>query len=74
MNCDKELVLVYMEEDNIARAYFRVRPLLTISGDAQEEAARLWPDHGCLRIVPDRNEQHTFKDRMRSIGPYCVMD
>ena len=74
MNCDKELVLVYLEEDNIARAYFRVRPLLSISGDAQEEAARLWPDHGCLRIVPDRNEQHTFKDRMREIGPFCVID
>lgn len=74
MNCDKELVLVYLEEDNIARAYFRVRPLLTISGDAQEKAAQLWPDHGCLRIVPDRNEQHTFKDRMRAIGPYCIMD
>ncbi|MCH5287297.1 MAG: hypothetical protein J1E43_07740 [Christensenellaceae bacterium] len=74
MNCDKELVLVYLEEDNIARAYFRVRPLLTISGDAQEEAVRLWPDHGCLRIVPDRNEQHTFKERMRAIGPYCMMN
>ena len=74
MNCDKELVLVYLEEDNIARAYFRVRPLLTLSGDAQEEAARLWPDHGCLRIVPDRNEQHVFKERMRAIAPYCVMD
>ena len=74
MNCDKELVLVYLEEDNIARAYFRVRPLLTVSGDAQEEAARLWPDHGCLRIVPDRNEQHTFKDRMRTLGSYCIID
>ena len=74
MNFDKELVLVYLEEDNMTRAYFRVRPLLTISGDAQEQAAKLWPDHGCLRIVPDRNEQHTFKDRMRSIGSYCVMD
>lgn len=74
MNCDKELVLVYLEEDNTTRAYFRVRPLLTVSGDAQAEAAQLWPDHGCLRIVPDRNEQHTFKDRMRAIGSYCVMD
>ena len=74
MNCDREIVLVHIEEDNIARAYFRVRPLLTVSGDAQEEAARLWPDHGCLRIVPDRNEQHTFKDRMRAIGPYCMMN
>lgn len=74
MNCDKELVLIYLEEDNIARAYFRVRPLLTVSGDAQEEAAKLWPDNGCLRIVPDRNEQHTFKERMRAIGSYCVMN
>lgn len=74
MNCDRELVLVYLEEDNIARAYFRVRPLLTVSGDAQEEAARLWPDHGCLRIVPDRNEQHTFKERMRTLGSYCMID
>lgn len=74
MNCDKELILVYLEEDNIARAYFRVRPLLTISGDAQAEAAGLWPDHGCLRIVPDRNEQHTFKERMRTLGSYCMVD
>ena len=74
MNCDKELVLVYLEEDNIARAYFRVKPLLTVSGDAQEEAARLWPDNGCLRIVPDRNEQHTFKERMRTLAPYAIMN
>lgn len=74
MNLDRELVLVHLEEDNIARAYFRVRPLLTVSGDAQEEAARLWPDHGCLRIVPDRNEQHTFKERMRALGSYCVIN
>lgn len=74
MNCDQDLVLAFIEEDNIQRAYFRVRPLLTIHGDVQEEAKRLWPDHGCLRIVPDRNEQHTFKDRMRSLGNYCVIN
>ena len=74
MNCDQDLVLAFIEEDNIQRAYFRVRPLLTIHGDVQEEALRLWPDHGCLRIVPDRNEQHTFKDRMRSLGSFCVMN
>lgn len=74
MNCDQDLVLAFIEEDNIQRAYFRVRPLLTIHGDVQEEALRLWPDHGCLRIVPDRNEQHTFKDRMRSLGNYCVIN
>ncbi|MBQ8312466.1 MAG: hypothetical protein IJX84_04595 [Clostridia bacterium] len=74
MNLERELVFCYIEEDNIQRAYFRVRPLLTISGDVQEEAQRLWPDDGCLRIVPDRNEQHTFKDRMRTLGGYCVMN
>lgn len=74
MNFDKALILAHLEEDNITRAYFRVRPLLTIEGDAQADAARLWPDHGCLRIVPDRNEQHTFKERMRTLGAYCVID
>ncbi len=74
MNLERELVFCYIEEDNIQRAYFRVRPLMTIQGDVQEEAQRLWPDDGCLRIVPDRNEQHTFKDRMRTLGGYCVMN
>ncbi|MBE5803725.1 MAG: hypothetical protein E7316_04350 [Clostridiales bacterium] len=74
MNLERELVFCFIEEDNIQRAYFRVRPLLTISGDVQEEARRLWPDDGCLRIVPDRNEQHTFKDRMRTLGGYCMMN
>lgn len=74
MNLERELVFCFIEEDNIQRAYFRVRPLLTVSGDVQEEAKRLWPDDGCLRIVPDRNEQHTFKDRMRTLGGYCMMN
>lgn len=74
MNFDKEIILVYLEEDNVARAYFRIRPLLTVSGDVQAEADRLWPDHGCLRIVPDRNEQHGFKERMRALGSYCIID
>ena len=74
MNLEHELVFALIEEDNVQRAYFRVRPLLTLHGDVQEEAARLWPDGGCLRVVPDRNEQHTFKERMRSLGGWCVMD
>ena len=74
MNLERELVFCFIEEDNIQRAYFRVHPLLTLSGDVQEEAKRLWPDDGCLRIVPDRNEQHTFKDRMRTLGGYCMMN
>lgn len=74
MNLDQELVFAYLEEDNVQRAYFRVRPLITCQGDIREEAVRLWPDEGCLRIVPDRAEQHTFKDRMRALGHYCAVD
>lgn len=74
MNLERDLVFCFIEEDNVQRAYFRVRPLLTVHGDLQEEAAQLWPDNACLRIVPDRNEQHTFKSRMRALGSYCVMD
>ncbi len=74
MNYDRSLLFSYLEEDNIQRAYFRVRPLLTVEGDIRDEAAQLWPNEGCLRIVPDRNEQHTFKVRMRTLGPYCVVD
>ena len=74
MNLDQELVFAYLEEDNVQRAYFRVRPLITCHGDIREEAVRLWPDEGCLRIVPDRAEQHTFKDRMRALGHYCAVD
>ena len=74
MNLDRELILSCVEEDNIQRAYFRVHPLLTISGSVVEEAAQRWPDEGCLRIVPDRAEQHTFKERMRAMGGWCVVD
>lgn len=74
MSCEQDLVLAFLEEDNIQRAYFRVKPLLSIHGDVQEEALQRWPDQGCLRIVPDRNEQHTFKDRMRSLGSFCMMN
>jgi len=74
MNFDRSLILAYLEEDNIQRAYFRVRPLLSLDGDIQQEALQLWPNEGGLRIVPDRNEQHTFKTRMRSLGAYCVID
>jgi hypothetical protein len=48
--------------------------LLTLEGDIQQEALQLWPNEGGLRIVPDRNEQHTFKTRIRTLGAYCVID
>lgn len=74
MNLDRSFMFSFIEEDNIQRAFFRVRPLLTVEGLVQAEAEKLWPNEGCLRIVPDRNEQHTFKTRMRTLGSYCVVD
>ncbi len=74
MNLEQHLVLAYLEEDNVQRAYFRVKPLLTMEGNVAEEARQLWPEEGGLRIVPDRGEQHTFKERMRGLGPFCAMD
>ena len=74
MNLDRSLIFAYLEEDNIQRAYFRVQPLLSLDGNIHQEALQLWPNEGCLRVVPDRNEQHTFKIRMRKLGSYCVID
>ena len=74
MNLDRCLLFSWIEEDNIQKAYFRVRPLLTIEGDVRSEAEELWPGEGCLRIVPDRYELHSFKGRMRSLGSWCVVD
>ena len=73
MNFQGKAVLVYLEEDNIARAYFRVQPLMTQDGPlgAMEKD---YPDDGFLRIVPDKNEQHTFKDRMRMLSGLCLVD
>lgn len=74
MNLDRELIFSCVEEDNIQRAYFRIHPLLTASGSVVDEAAQMWPNEGCLRIVPDRGEQHTFKERMRALNGWCVVD
>ena len=74
MNLDHCLLFSWIEEDNIQKAYFRVRPMLTLEGDVRAEAEQLWPGEGCLRIVPDRNELHSFKGRMRALGNWCVVD
>lgn len=73
MNFQGKAVLVYLEEDNIARAYFRVQPLMTQDGALGTMTAD-YPDDGFLRIVPDKNEQHTFKERMRSLSGLCLVD
>ena len=74
MDFTGRIVLSYVEEDNIQRAYFRIRPLLTADGAVAQADIDALPDEGYLRIVPDKNEQHTFKERMRELAPLCVLD
>lgn len=74
MDFNGRIVLSYVEEDNIQRAYFRIRPLLTSDGALTQADIDALPDEGYLRIVPDKNEQHTFKERMRELAPLCVLD
>ena len=74
MDFNGKAVLVYLEEDNIAKAYFRIKPLLCADGPITQDILSSLPDEGFLRIVPDRNEQHTFKERMRNMCGLCMMD
>ena len=74
MDFSGKIILSYIEEDNTLRAYFRVRPLLTGDGPVTAEEIDSLPDDGYLRVVPDKNEQHTFKERMRELGMLCVLD
>ncbi len=69
-----QIILACLEEDNVQRAYFRVRPLLTATGALSQEDVAALPDEGYMRIVPDKNEQHTFKDRMRELGAFCMLN
>ena len=76
MNIEKRCILGYLTEDNTQRAFFSIRPLVTDDGqiftDAQRQEA--WPDCGTLRIVPDKREQYYFKERLRNLGHWGVID
>ena len=71
-----KLCIGILEEDNPLKAYFRLKPLL-IENDGKYEhvsGAEAYPEEGCIRIVPDKNESSHFKARMRRMGRYCVLD
>ncbi|NLO84199.1 MAG: hypothetical protein GX096_02040 [Clostridiales bacterium] len=67
------VTLAYVEEDNRQRVIFRVIPLCTREGTTFHGSAEEFPDEGSLRIVPDKREQSTFKERMREIGGLCTI-
>ena len=68
------VTLSFVEEDNKQRVIFRVVPLCTAEGTLFRDAAETFPDQGSLRVVPDKREQSTFKERMREMGSLCVIE
>ncbi len=67
------VTLAYVEEDNKQRVIFRIVPLCTREGVSFHDASEDFPDEGSLRIVPDKREQSTFKERMRDISGLCAI-
>lgn len=74
MDFSGKLFLAAIEEDNTQRALFRVRPLLCEEGNITQEDIEELIDEGFLRVVPDKAEQHTFKERMRDLGQLCLIN
>ena len=67
MSLPGKLCVGILEEDNPLRSYFRFKPLLVEENGRYRpfQDAELYPDEGCIRIVPDKNESYYFKSRMR---------
>ena len=71
-----KLCVGILEEDNPLRSYFRFKPLLIEENGRYNpfEDHEYYPDEGCIRIVPDKNESYYFKSRMRQNGLFSVVD
>ena len=76
MSLPGKLCIGILEEDNPLKSYFRFKPLLVESEGRYIPYAQdgSYPEDGCIRIVPDKNESYHFKARMRRIGLFCVVD
>lgn len=69
-----KILFAYLEEDNLQKAFFSVKPLFSLGGEVISDQVQRWPDKGTLRVVPDRNEQFHFKTRIRAMGHCCLID
>ena len=76
MSLPGKLCVGILEEDNPLRSYFRFKPLLVDDNGryVPYEDGQRYPQEGCIRIVPDKNESYHFKARMRQIGLFCIVD
>ena len=70
---DGTITLSLLDEDNSQRVIFRIFPLCTKDGLIFSNRKQSYPDFGSLRIIPDKREQSSFKERMREIGPLCCV-
>ncbi|HPJ02242.1 MAG TPA: hypothetical protein PKU80_05335 [Candidatus Limiplasma sp.] len=70
---DGTITLSLLDEDNSQRVIFRIFPLCTKDGLIFNNRKQSYPDFGSLRIIPDKREQSSFKERMREIGPLCCV-
>ena len=70
---DGTITLSLLDEDNSQRVIFRIFPLCTKDGFIFNNRKQSYPDFGSLRIIPDKREQSSFKERMRDIGPLCCV-
>ena len=65
MSLPGKLCIGILEEDNPQKAYFRFKPLL-VEADGRYvpyTETNAYPEEGCIRIVPDKNESAHFKTR-----------
>lgn len=71
-----KLCIGILEEDNPLKSYFRLKPILMEAEGKyiHFDGGDHYPEDGCIRIVPDKNESGHFKARMRRMGRYCVLD
>ncbi|MHC1785721.1 MAG: hypothetical protein AB9880_01480 [Christensenellales bacterium] len=74
MDFSGKVFLASIQEDNTQRSLFRVRPLLDAQGPVSQEDLDSIGDEGFMRVVPDKQEQYTFKERMRTLGDMCLID
>lgn len=74
MDISGQMLLAYLEEDDERKVLFRVRPVLSAQGAVNPEDLEEYGEEGFLRVAPDRGEQHSFKERMRSLGKLCLIN
>lgn len=76
MSLPGKLCIGILEEDNPEKAYFRFKPLLVAENGRYVPFAdpQTYPENGCVRIVPDKNESFKFKARMRQMGLFATVD